>query len=491
MQGQIIYKDRYDSKGYTDENSLSNALITQPDVISTVITHLGGRDSDKFPLTFLTEGQNGGTDGREVQDAQFTWPVQRRSKKSDVVVSHGYVSTDKPGVGRAPFYVVFASRWLIEQSPIVSRSGTKARVMAPPIQVANGYQYKLILLSGNQHSYCPFSDLVAGSKWSMTGPGIVSESKSKGNRSNAKFPGKMKNQLNVMRKSYRWDGNVSNRIVEVEFMTGAGKKTTLWLEYEMWQHHMEWMEMCEEWMWESLYNRNEQGEIDLIDEESGLPIPIGAGIFQQVPHDDTYGQLTYKKLYQLIGDSTYGATDADNKEFVMYCGEGFANDFDDAMKAKAAEWKVIEGGTGDKFLSGSSNALVLGGFFKTFVHNNGSKMTVVKAPIFDFGGRAEAADRHPISGLPMTSHEAVFIDQSVYDGKRNVQMVKQKGRGLIIGAEIGMAPAPFDNFAASVVGNKAKVVSTDLDSDSVHYLGAKTVNIFRNEFCLHVKCNLS
>ncbi len=35
---QIIYHDKFDSTGFTSENTLANAMLTRPDVINPVIT---------------------------------------------------------------------------------------------------------------------------------------------------------------------------------------------------------------------------------------------------------------------------------------------------------------------------------------------------------------------------------------------------------------------------------------------------------------------
>ena len=50
-----LYEDFFNAEGMTDENSLASALLTQPDVLSPVITHLAGKEDKRFPLSFLTE----------------------------------------------------------------------------------------------------------------------------------------------------------------------------------------------------------------------------------------------------------------------------------------------------------------------------------------------------------------------------------------------------------------------------------------------------
>ena len=51
-----LYEDTFNSSSMTDENSLAAALMTQPDVLSPVITHLSGQEDKRFPLSYLTEG---------------------------------------------------------------------------------------------------------------------------------------------------------------------------------------------------------------------------------------------------------------------------------------------------------------------------------------------------------------------------------------------------------------------------------------------------
>jgi hypothetical protein len=487
MNGQIVFKDRFDAKGYTDENSLATALLTKPDTINAVVTHLGGKESEKYPLTFLTEGQVGGASYKEIQDAQYMWDVQRRDKKWDEVVSTTYVLGNTPGINNTRFFITFKSRWLVEQHPIVSKNGVKARIMNAPIQIGSHFQYELQLTSGSPTAFCPLSELTAGSKWAMVGNGLVSESDSVGNRSNIQTPGKMKNQLSFMRKSYRYSGNVANTMVEVSFITEGGKQTMKWMDFEEFKHQMMWRENVEEHCWESEYNRNENGVIMLKDDVTSKPIPIGAGVFQQIPNSDTYGELTYNKLNNIIGDVAYGATDTEKMQIVMYAGKGFLRDFDEAIKNRALGLTQVSDA---KFIKGEGRNLMLTGFFKQFEHVDGHTVIVKWLPLLDFGGRAQASEKHPITGFPLTSHEAIFLDQSSYDGERNIKMITQKGRSMIRGVIKGMAPLNGGSGGGvAFAGNN--FMATEQDNNSVHFFSAKSINISRNEHCFRLKCNLS
>lgn len=477
---QVLYKDSFNGNGYTNENSLANALLTKPDVISPVITHLAGRESDKFPLTFLTEGQKGGVNPIELNDIQYEWNVMGRMKNTDKLVSTTYIAGDKPGVGSTPFYVIFETNWLKKQHTIISPNGVQARIQAQPIPIGSQYQYKLQLINPDPAAFCPLTELVAGVSWSMTGGASVSESFSMGNESNTMAPGKLKNQISILRKSYHWGGNIKNKTVELQFNVD-GKMTNLWMPFEEWQHMITWKQSNEEHFWWSQYNRRPDGSIPLIDEESGLPIPIGAGVEQQIPNKDTYSILTYRKLMNTVRDVMYGATDTGKMNIVLYTGVGGAQAFDEALKDKASQFTQI---TGDKFTEGAGRNLKLTGFYTSFEHVDGHVVTIAKLPLLDYGSRAENAPKHPVSGLPLTSYEMYFLDQSVYDGEQNIKMVSQKGRSMIRKCVAGMSEPNMD-----FTGNN--YIATEQDKSSVHFLAAKGICIRRANHCFKLSCNLS
>ena len=128
--------------------------------------------------------------------------------------------------------------------------------------------------------FVSLAELVSGLSWVMSGGATVSESFSMGNESNVMMPGKMRNQLSILRKSYRWGGNLKNKQVEVQFNVD-GQKTSYWMPFEEWQHMMDWKQQCEEHYWYSKYNRLADGTISMKDYDNGFAIPTGAGVDAQ------------------------------------------------------------------------------------------------------------------------------------------------------------------------------------------------------------------
>jgi hypothetical protein len=485
-QPRIVIHDKFDSTGFTNENTLARALLTKPDTINPVITHLAGREDKKFPLTFLTEGQKGGYKTIEVNDIQYDWPTIGKTKNGDRIVSTTYQAGDKPGINHSPFYITTEGNWLKVQHIVMSPNGVQARVMERGKPVGSGRYLITLQLNGVASTdFCPLSELQPGTTWVMVGGAPVSESFSMGNESNVQTPGKMKNQISILRKSYKWGGNLTNKTVEVQFNVN-GTPTNYWMPFEEWQHMMNWKQACEEHYWYSKYNRNADGSISMIDYDTELPIPTGAGVDDQITNRDTYSFLTYKKIKETVGDVMYGATDTGEMNVVLYTGLGGMEDFHEALLDKSSGFSQI---TGDKFVTGSGRNLMLTGFFASFQHIDGHVVSIKHLPLLDKGARADNAPKHPITNKPITSYDMYFLDQSMYDGSPNVQMVAQKGRAMRRGVIKGMAPLGMKADGSDFNGND--VISTEKDENSIHFLSSKGICIRRATHCFKLSCNLS
>lgn len=485
---RVVLNETFDDKGYTNNLSLTQARMTNPDSLNPVITHLMGAESKKFPLLFLTEGQAGGTKYVEIEDIEYDWAVFGRLRKTDAVASHAYAADARPGEFGAPIYVVFKTAWLKNQHTIISPRGFRCRVDGKPERVGNGFRYKLQLLTQSA-AYLPLTELATNTLWGMSGGAQVSESYSFGNESNKQTPGKVKNQIGVLRKSYEIGGNVSERTTTFNFNVN-GKVTKYWLPFEEYQHEMSFKGDVEENLWESEYNRDASGRVTTIDEELQLPIPMGAGLLEQIPNRDTFGVLGTKKLINLIREVMYGATDTDNLNIVLFTGVGGKQDFSDALMREASGWRLYDGALKDT-ITGGPTSLSFGAYFTQFRHPDGHTITVKDLPYLDYGGRAQVAEKHPITGLPLTSHEMHFVDMSTYDGERNVQIVTQKGRALIRGVEQGMTLLKGLSYG-DYKGNKMDInLATSQDKTSIHYLKTCGVAIRRNTHCFSLLPDLS
>lgn len=486
---RLLLNETYDDKGYTNNISLAKARMTNPDTLNPVITHLMGKESKKFPLLFLTEGQTGGTQTKEIEDVEYDWPVVGRMRRTDVIAGHDYAAGSKPGLGGVPVVVVMKTQWLKNQHTVITPQGFKMRVSGKPLAVAMGYKYQFDIIRDSNNAFIPLSELAPGTTLSMSGGANVSESYSFGNESNKQMPGKVKNQIGILRKSYEIGGNVSNRTAAFEFNVG-GKITKYWMPYEEYTHEMNFKQDVEENLWDSVYNRDAAGNIMNIDPDTGLPIPMGAGLIQQIPNIDSYGELTAKTLDNTVGDIMFGATDTDNMNVVLFTGTGGRREFSKAMEKKAGSWSLYDGAL-NSTITGGPRGLTFGAYFTSYRHVDGHTITLADLPILDHGGRAQNAPKHPVTGLPITSYEMHFVDMTKYDGVNNVQLVSQKGRSMIRGIEQGMTLLKGTSYG-DYKGNAMDVnLSTSQDKTAIHFLKTCGVAIRRNTHCFSLYCSLS
>ena len=413
---RVLSQGRYEDRGYSNEESIAYLQLQKPVEINAFLTYNYGMDDDRFPLSFMTEGQ--GTSGvSDIATVQWTWATMGR----------------KPGLGGAEIEVHFSTHWFIEQYGLIAPDGrTQVRVQKDLGESAYGYGYILKLTSPNPNAFIDPAMLAKGMYWSMSAP-TVSESYSKGNRSNSMGPGKMTSQLEFQRYSKEIAGNLANVVTEYEFKNKQGGSSKLWINEEMRQFHLNMRVMNEERLWMAEYNRNANGEIALKDRDNGKPIPHTSGMLEicRESNFDTYGEyLTLNKIKRTVGDVIDRDTDTGTMDIVLMGGKGFLEDFDEAMKIDAKENGFLTP-LGDKEIQGNGN-LEYGAYFRKYKTVDGHTITAKHCSFFDKGTIAEAAKQngmiHPRSGLPITSHQACFIDFSSYEGNRNVRMVRQKGQ---------------------------------------------------------------
>ena len=427
-----ISRGRYEDRGYSNEESIAYLQLTKPVEINAFLTYNYGMDDDRFPLTFMTEGQ-GRTGTVDIDTVQWTWNVMGRMKFTDML-THCEVIQGKTGIGGQEFEVHFATHWFIEQYGLVLPDGkTTVRIQKDLGESPYGYAYLVKLTTPNPNSYVADELLAPGLYWSMSAP-TVSESYSKGNRSNTMSPGKMTSQLEFHRYSKEIAGNLANVVCKYEFKDSSGRTSNLWINEEMRQFNLTMRVMNEERLWISEYNRNQNGEIPLKDRDNGKPIPHTAGMLEicRESNYDTYGEfLTLSKIKRTVGDVLSRDTDDGQMTVVLMGGKGFLEDFDEAMKMDAKENGFLTP-LGDKEIQGSSDSLTYGAYFRKYKTVDGHTIVAKHASYFDKGTVAEAQKQngyiHPRSGYPMSSHRACFIDFSNYEGNQNVRMVRQKNQ---------------------------------------------------------------
>jgi hypothetical protein len=467
-----VQKNHYNDAQMTDMNSLSNALLARPTELSPIITHLAGKDDKRFPLSFLTEGV-GNT--KSIDRLEYEYRVKTHSLKTRPVASTN--AGTSLGLGGGTFHLDFPDKWFVFPYVLINSAGEQARIMAEPVQVGSTWRYSMQLVDPSMSASLS-SGFTAGDLWAqMYAP--VGVDFSRGNASNWETPGKVRNKIGTVRKSYHMSGNAKDFVAEFSLPTKGGKTTKLWMDYEEYTHMLNFKEECEMYYWYGQKTYDASGQTKMKD-ENGQPVVVGPGLLEQIINRDSYSVMTETKLKNIIGDLFYGMTDASTKQITLYTGTGGAREFDEALKnhfSGGGNWKV---GGENRFITGSGRSLGMSGYFTSYEHVDGHTVNVVKLPLFDHGPVAQARAKHPATGYSLESYRMVFVDQSNYDGQANVQMINKKGRESLRWCVAGsVVPRGFDSTSSR---------ASDVDGASVHMLKTAGIVLRRFDTSLDIQC---
>lgn len=477
-----LYAAQFNDKEFTSANHLSKALLTQSEWLAPFVTHAYGSSaaygSRNFPLSFITEGM-GQTKKISSTDLSYKQPIIGKPKKTSTISVSSYGATDKPGRGHTKFTAVFADRWFHKSISLYSPSRIECRVQADPRPVAGGWEYDLVMFDPSPDAYVPVSDLAVGAVWAR-GIAKVGKERSRGVESRSYSPFSIQNQLSVVRDSYNIAGNIKNKVMVLEIRAN-GKTFKYWTQWEMFLRQLDFKERCESDLWYSTYNKDENGVIHVTDEDSGEVVPSGAGVLQQIPNQDQYSVLTTNKITTLITDIFFNASDADVVNVDIYTGTGGMREAHRAMMNEAKTFTLVD----SNFIKKSTgNYLAYGAYFNTYNHIDGHTVTFKKLPLMDKGIMADISRRHPIDNLPLESYNMYCIDNSTYEGQRNLQYVSEAGREEITKAVPGMAALP-EGY------NDSLYAGTDIDASAIHWMKTQGIHIMKPTNCFKLFCDIS
>lgn len=471
-----LYKDTYNEEAFSSVNHIANALQHNAEVLSPAITHLYGKLDKRFPLSFLTEGMG---KIRSLNSIEYKIPVIGRPKKTSKVGATQYVAGDRPGLGRSKFQIRFADKWFAKSQVLISPNKTRVRVQEEPYADGNMWVYTVQLSAGTSNSYCDLSQLQAGVSWAKLYAPVGIE-RSRGVESRSYNPSMMTNQTTLLRKSYSYAGNVENKVMVIELMTESGP-TKFWSDWESYVRMLEWREEVENHLWWGEYNRDENGIVHLKDEDSGEIVPIGSGVFEQIPNYDTYSFLTENKLKATVRDVMFNASDSESVNIEVFTGTGGFEEFHNAMMSSAAStgFQLIDS---EKFIKEGNGGLIYGNYFNTYVHQDGHRVTLRKLALLDRGAYADISPKHPITKLPLESYKMIFLDMSTYDGEANIQYVAERGRESMEWAVAGATtPKGFPD---------SPLRASDIDAASTHHMKSCGIQIKRPTNCFILESDI-
>lgn len=446
-----LYKTKWFSD-LVDENMLSNALLTKPHEVSTVLSYIFGRFDQGNIIDFITNGM-GKT--LTIENREYEWNVMIEHDKAVTIraaqqAGSDVISTDVPGLNQQPIQLWLEEKWFGPGAILeFDDKDFQVRVVGEPYQDGDQWVYTVIVADGQPASYIPPSLLAAGKQVSRTGS-AYEEYSEEADIVNYQTPFKLRNHLTTMRMTYDITGDAYSSVMVIAIRDPKTKKSTFyWSAYQEWVALRQWYERVDRMTMYSKFNAKTDGSVSLAG-TNGRPVYIGAGLLEQIApaNRKPYTTLTLDLLDTFLSDLSYNILGQGERKFIALTGEMGMREFDRVLRAKATAYSLVD----SHFVSGSGQDLSLGGQFTTYKGLNGIEMTLKHFPIYD--NPVFNRKLHPVSGKPLESYRMTFIDYGMRDGESNIRKVVRKDREMVMWHVAG-AVAPGVGHAKSITTMRA------------------------------------
>lgn len=418
INGLQLYRGKRFS-GLTDQNNLANAFLTQPELVSPVISYIFGYDYNN-PLNLLTNGLNR---YKVVENREYRWKLMGELEIAVPIIKNFGDGGSTPGIYGQTVRVVLKEKIFTSGEVLVlDDRNYPVIVVNDPYQEGDGFVYTLKLTSPDPQAFIPAELLEPGRQLSKDYSAFEEGSGRSGNTHYA-TPFELGNHLTTMRKSYAITGSAATDVMIIQMKDPkSGNKSFLWSDYQEWVALAQWYKEKERLLTYSVFNPG------TIIGENGRPVFIGAGLLEQIAPANrrAYTKLTEGVIRDFLMDLSYNVLDQGQRKFVALCGEYFMDSFDKAMKEVSRGWQLVD----THFVTGSGQNLTFGGQFTTYKGLNGTEISLVHNPLYD--NPVINRKLHPISGRPVESYRATFLDFGMYDGESNIQMLEKKDRGMVM-----------------------------------------------------------
>lgn len=442
--------------GLTDTNHLATAFLTEPEMVNNTLSFVFGYKYNN-PLSLFTGGL-GKT--RMLNNRQYDWRLIGDLERPITVLRNLNDGGSTPGLYGQTFRVVLAEKEFASGEVLIpDNRDYSVIVVGDAIQDGDGFIYTLQLINPDPAAFMPPALIAAGKEFSKD-YSAYEEGSSRSGLTTYGSPFEMRNHLTTQRKSREITGSAQTDVMAILMKDpNTGKTSALWSDVQEWTFLAQWYRELDRSLLYSVYNAKQNGTVNLKG-DTGRPVYIGAGLRQQISPSNkrTYTNLTENVIRDFMLDLTYNVKGDGDAKFVAMAGWGFMDAFDRAMKQSVSNWNLVD----SKFVTGSGQDLTLGGQFKTYKGINGIEMTVVHQPLYD--DPTHNRQLHPITGRPVESYRATFIDYGMYNGESNIMKVAKRDRESVMWYTGGSTSPSGHNNSASRMG------SSTFDGYAVHAL---------------------
>ena len=459
-----LHKLRALPGGMTESDHLSQAYLTEPEKMDSVLAYAFGTENETV-LSMLTGGI-GNT--RFVSNREYTWDLHGQTERS-VVVTGSLSNGSTPGKNGTPF------RWKMEEGifevtdNLVSDNGTMLRISN---KVSNGIEwiYTAVLTDPDPSAWIAQDQLNSGARFSKDFS-TVEELSTTGGGTDFVAPMTLKNQLTTLRKKYAVSRSAATDVMVIELFSEDGQSTKVWTKLAEWTALAQWYKEIDRSFIYTVYNKDAAGEVRLQGSNS-RPVYHGAGVRQQIAPANRmfYSKLTYEALDEFLLDLSYNASRwGGDYNFVGLTGKMGYREINKVVQEYNLSNNITVTNAGT-FITGSGSDLVLTGHFKTIEFLNGVSLTLKEFSPYD--DKVRNRTLHPVSGKPIESYRITIMNFGTVKGKANIRKVAKAKSENAMWYVCG-STTPYGEVANSL----STMRSNGVDGYEVHMLAEVGIQV--------------
>lgn len=458
-----LYKQPVLPAGLTESHHLSQAYLTQPELIESAMAYAFGTQG-KSVVSLITGGLG---NIKFIENREYEWPLHGQTDRAIFVTGNLADGGSTPGIGGTAFRVRMEEKWFSETDVLVSDNGTAVRVQSEPYLDGAEWVYSLVLMDPDPSKFIASTEIAAGARFSKDFS-TVSEYSDKGGSTNFQAPTKLRNHLTTLRKSFSVTRSAATDVMIIElFHPETKEKTKLWTKLAEWNALSQWQTEIDKSLVYSIYSKNPDTNENVLKSTNGRPVYVGAGLRQQIAPSNIryYSTLSYNMLDEFLLSLSYaGSLEGGHQKFTILTGKMGMRQFSNAIseKAKSTGFTVLNGS--GQFITGSGNKLEFAGDqFITASFPNGVSCTVVEFPAYDNPIRNRTI--HPTSGMPIESYRMTIINTSGGTTSSGIKKVAKKNSDNAMWYTAGSTD-PFGGVSKSM----STLRSSGKDGYEVHFL---------------------
>lgn len=480
---------RYESKdwsGLTSANNLAAMFGEKPIMVSSMldtIYKVNLQDDliskiNSYPVLYLPD------------DREYQWMLMGADskniqlEKATDLAGNAFTAASKVGQYGNRWYMYFPEQLFFQTHVIVGEKPDLYHVLVrnDGEQVGSSWRYEVELLTGNRELYIPYTELAAGTRWSIDYSVSEQFMSKKGSQMSFTSPFLMANRISMLRKEYTVPGEMilkgQNEPVQFNWQYtadgGQTKSFKTWINRLDFEFDKAFRREKAKLLFFGKSNRTDDGKYLNIGDAGG-EIKTGMGLREQISPANIFNYTSFniETLVDFALSLSVGKMPEDSRAFVIGTGEHGLKMISRAIEqyagAQALDYNRIEGITGGK--KGSFQRPQ----FVKYADINGISFEFIHIPWYDDYVRNKVY--HPDGGL-VESYRLTIMDFGTSMGQPNIQQVRIKGQDEVF----GVVPGLRDPYSPGGTARAPKVMVSKVDGYEVtraDWCGIKVHNPLR------------